>query len=293
VTYGFDRLLMTESQSRLNEEDIPVMKRSLFGFIIVMILVLLFGCSEQPTPGGTDQDFDDIVAFADETSPERKIIYEVDIAFDVRDLETASDTLDGLLEADEWFDREVIMASYRSYVIRVKTERLDAFVEALQDAFTLRSFSKVGTDISLQYQDTTNAILSLEAQLARLLELYEQATLAEMIIINEQMSDVEVELASLQGTLNQFDSLAEYSEVTLSFYGSSVLTKSPFFNRLGNAFVDGFEGLLAFFDGLFIVLATVFPFLVIFVGAGVGIGLVLKKRKAKKRLAKQRESEPK
>ncbi len=270
-----------------------MLKKCLFGFVIFMTLLLLTACSEYPTPGGQNQDSDDIVAFADETSPERKILYEVDITFDVRDLETASDTLDGFLEADEWFDREVIMSNYRSYVIRVKTERLDAFIDALEDEFTLRSYSKVGTDISLEYQDTTNAILSLEAQLARLLVLYDQATLAEMIIINEQMSNIEVELASLQGTLNQFDSLAEYSEVTLTFYGSSVITQSPFFNRLGNAFVDGFEGLLAFFDGLFIVLATIFPFLVLFGGAGVGIFLAAKRRKARKGQTKPHESESK
>jgi len=124
--------------------------------------------------------------------PERKILYEVNAAYDVNDLDAAADTLKALVEADEWFDEEIIQETRITYVIRIKTARLDAFTTALQNEFTVRSYSKVGTDISVEYQNSSNRVLALEAQLARLLVLYENASIQEMILINEQISDIEV-----------------------------------------------------------------------------------------------------
>ncbi|MBU1145795.1 MAG: DUF4349 domain-containing protein [Firmicutes bacterium] len=261
-------------------------KKILYFFVASFLILSLFACSEAfySQTAETNSALSSIVQLADETTPERKIMYEVDISFDVEDLEESSDFLKAAMDSDEWFDQELITTSLHSYVIRIRTDHLDAFIQTLQDEFMLRSYKKIGTDISIMYQDTSNQILSLEAQLERLVELYDQSTLSEMIIINEQISDIEVELATLQGIVNQYDSLVDYSTVTLKFYGSTIVTKSPFFNRLGNAFVDGFDALLLFFDGLFIVLATIFPFLIV-IAIGVFTGFYIYKRKKNKKKA--------
>lgn len=259
--------------------------------LITISFIFFTGCSQSvvtlndTTESGYNDSYSyNLLALDDETTPERKIIYKADVSFDVRNLEESSDTLIGLMNSDEWFDEVVMNSTYHYYVIRIKTDRLDDFIESLKDEFTLRSYQLVGTDISLQYQDASNRILSLEAQLARLIELYDQATLSEMIIINEQISDIEVELQELEGTLSQFDSLAEYSEVVLKFYGSSVVSESPFFNRLGNAFLDGWNGLISFFEGFFIVIATIFPFALL-IGSIVIVVLVSYRKKIKQKKA--------
>jgi len=259
--------------------------------LIAIGFIFFTGCSQSVVTlnDNTESGYNDsysynLLALDDETTPERKIIYKADVSFDVRNLEESSDTLIGLMNSDEWFDEVVMNSTYHYYVIRIKTDRLDDFIESLKDEFTLRSYQLVGTDISLQYQDASNRILSLEAQLARLIELYDQATLSEMIIINEQISDIEVELQELEGTLSQFDSLAEYSEVVLKFYGSSVVSESPFFNRLGNAFLDGWNGLISFFEGFFIVIATIFPFALL-IGSIVIVVLVSYRKKIKQKKA--------
>lgn len=269
-----------------------MLKKIIYTGIVFMIFIFVLGCSQgvEHSEYSVVQESYSLALLPDETTPDRKIIYEVNISFDVRDLETSSDFLKTLIESDEWFDQEVITSSSHSYVIRVKTERLDDFISTLQDEFTLRSYRKVGTDISLQYQDLSNRILSLETQLERLLELYDQATLSEMIIINEAISDIEVELQSLQGSINQFDSLVDYSEVTLVFYGSTIVSQSPFFNRLGNAFVNGFYGLLTFFDVLLIGIATILPFIVIFGSIAVVLVIVYKKRRLKNKSKEEKKS---
>ncbi|MDD3123504.1 MAG: DUF4349 domain-containing protein [Candidatus Izemoplasmatales bacterium] len=234
-----------------------------------------------------------VLAEVTETAPERKIVYTADIAFNVTDLEKASSFLESLLEPDEWFDSATITPTLDTYVVRIKTDRLDAFLDALKDEYSLRSFSKVGTDVSLDYQDTSNKMISLQAQLDRLLELYPDATLAEMIVINEKIADIEVKLATLQGTLNKYDSLVDYSKVTLKFYGSTITTNSPFFNRLGGAFTNGFNGLVSFFDSLLIGIATIIPFVVVFGGIGVGAIIVYKKKKKDKMKKAKNPEEPK
>lgn len=264
-------------------------KRILILFVTLFLAFGLFSCSEAITDGydySLNED-DDLEPLADETTPERKIVYEVDASYDVADLEEADAFVRAQMGTDEWFDREVVTATSRTYVARIKTERLDEFVAALRGEFTVRSYSKVGTDISLDYDDAANRILALEAQLARLLELYDAATIDEMIEINEQISDIEVELQELNGELNRFDSLVEYSEVTIKLYGSSVTTDSPFVNRFLNAFVDGFQALVGFFDGLLIVIAAVAPFLMAAGVVVVVVWLFARRRKAKGRAEKK------
>ncbi len=278
-----------------------MLKKVLVSGFIIISLLFFTGCAQQSlstvyesTGSGYNEYSSYSLAILDEeeTTPERKIVYKVDISFDVRSLDTASATLKSLMNSDEWFDEEIINSSFQSYVIRIKTERLDEFIDSLENEFTLRSYQKVGTDISLQYQDASNRILALEAQLARLIELYDQASLSEMITINREISNIEVELQELNGTLNEFDSLAEYSEVVLKFYGSTIVSNSPFFNRLGNAFLDGWNGLISFFDGMFIVIATIFPFALL-IGVIVFIVLVIyRKKKARKIILKTKNITP-
>jgi len=268
------------------------MFKKITSLLIIFVLFFTFAsCSEEQANLEDSIPSYSASEFADETSPVRKIMYEVDIALNVTDLAEASDFLKAQLSSDEWFDREEISSTSGNYIIRVRTDRLDDFVEILKDEFSLRSYSKVGTDISLDYQDAANKIISLEAQLERLLELYDESTLSDMIQINEQISDVEVEIDTLQGELNQFDSLVDYSVINLRFYGSIVETDSPFFNRIGEAFVTGFNGLISFFDGFFIVIAIIIPFVVVFGGVGVGVFVIIKKRKSKIKIDKPIEKD--
>lgn len=266
------------------KEYINMLKKIIYLGILCFTVLSIFACSAENVElnyqNGSNSN---VIELADETNiPDRKIIYTVNISFDVPDLDESSEFLSSIMESDEWFDEEVITASLSSYVIRIRTDHLDSFINSLKDEYDLRSYRKVGDDVSLEYQDVSNQILALNAQLDRLLELYDQASLTDMITINQQISNIEVQIQSLEGSINQFDSLVDYSVVNLDFYQGYVSTQSPFFNRLGNAFGNGFDALFTFFDGLLIGLATAFPFLVL-LGSGAYLYVVVhKKRRFKK-----------
>ncbi len=265
------------------------MKKVILSIFVVMLSFVLFSCSEgdyDPSHDDSSNDSETIL-LADENLPERKIIYTVNMTFDVKNLDDAEDYLKSLVASDEWFDQESTGETRYSYTVRIKTERLDAFVDALQDKYVTRSFNKEADDISLAYQDANNRILALEAQYDRLVELYEEASLSDMIIINQQMSEIEVELQKLQGTINQYDSLVDYSEVHITFYGSTIVTRQPFFNRLANGFVKGVDTLVIFFDAISIIIAFLLPFAIVFGGVGVGAYFGYKKISKRNKLKKE------
>lgn len=261
------------------------MKRILRTLLLGLALFGMIGCamSEGGLTTSPNNVFDgDLVLLDNDAVPVRKIIYKVDVEYDVDDLNEAAAFLQSIMESDEWMDKEVRGERVYGFDARVKTERLDLFLNALNGVFEMMTYQKVGTDISLQYQDMSNRVLALQTQLDRLLVLYESASLSDMIVINREISEIEIELAQLEGRLNHYDSLVEYSEVHIRFYGDALITKSPFFNRLWTTFVAGWGSVVDVFDGLFIVLAAVFPFAVVFGIPGAMFIIRIRKRKLQK-----------
>jgi hypothetical protein len=262
------------------------MKKGIQLFALILLGVfLLLGCSAnegfQSDSGVPDNGTNSNLTTND--VPERKIIYTVDLTLYTKDLEAGIETLRSNINSDEWFDYERIGSTNASFTIRVKSDRLDDFIQSMDDGYDVSHYSKTGTDISLDYLDTTNRIAALEAQYDRLVDLYEDASLSDMITINERLGEIEAELLSLEGSLNTFDSLVDYSQVQVDMYQSSASSNSPFFNRLWTAFGNGINGLLTFFDFILIALATVLPFALIIVPTGLGIYYFQRKRNKKKK----------
>ncbi len=257
-------------------------------FVLFLLLGLLAGCSQEGVIQDDDNESETVI-LADDI-PIRKIIYEVNLSINTVNLDEAIDDLSSRLESDEWFDRESISDTYATFTMRIKTERLDAFIDAIRDDYKVYQFDKTGTDVSLQYQDKSNRILALETQIDRLLELYENASLSDMIVINGQLSTLEVELQRLNGELAVFDSLVDYSEVNITLRGSRLETESPFIARVGQGFISGWNGLLTFFEEFMIILVTVLPFGILAGGLGLGLRFYIKRRNRKADLKKQVKS---
>ncbi len=267
-------------------------QRSKFSIIIFAILLLLFGCSNNEGVPNTPSDEDGIVLLDVGTSPIRKIIYKAELTIYTKSLDETIDAIYLLKESDEWFDYESISKRSATFILRIKTERLDDVLTTLKSEHQVSSSQKEARDISLNYQDKSDRIAALVIQRDRLLELYEEATLTEMITINQQLSSIEIQIAQLQGTLNEFDSLADYSEVKIYVHQSSIASKAPFFPRVGLAFENGLRAVVSILDGLVIGIVTLFPIAVVFVPVGYGIFRLNKviKRRMK---SKKHNEEPK
>jgi hypothetical protein len=263
------------------------MKKMKWVIFVFMIALTMAACSaDMDFIDNEDTSNNEEIRLTADNIPERKIIYTVTSTYDVNNLTQSIATLKGFLNSDEWFDYEYVRSNRAEFKLRIKTDRLDEFTDLLKNNFQVSSFTKQGVDVSLQYQDKTNRITAIELQIIRLQELYQNASLNEMITINQQLSNLEVELMNLQGQLNVFDSLIDYSEVNVTLYGSSIITRSPFFNRLGNGFINGLNAVVSVLDGLAVAIVSAIPFILVFGPLGYG-GYRLRKKYILKKKSKE------
>lgn len=257
-----------------------------YSFIFLLVIsLLLVGCSSK----NNESEFfegnyatEDEIEEENDSTPNRKIIYKVNADLSTNNLSESIATIKNTLDSDEWLDSEDISNNRASLIIRVKTEHLDDFLNSINESHDVSNFNKTATDISLKYQDKSNLILTYQTERERLVELYEQASLSDMILINTRLSEIDIEIGKLQGELNHFDSLVDYSEVRLNLYTSVVSEHLPFGQRLLNAFSNGFWALIVFFDTLVIVLITLLPWIIVITPIGYGVYRIRKYTKKKK-----------
>lgn len=217
---------------------------------------------------------------------ERKIIYKAHAKINTQNLPLAIEIIKENLQDDEWFDEERVSESSAYFVVRVKSARIDNFINAISESGKISNFEKRAIDVSLSYQDTTNQIASYEAERERLVELFEEATISDMIYINTRISQIDKELSVLKGTLAQYDSLIEYSEITLYLYQVGTLDDESFGSKIKNAFFGGWNALITFIKFVIIGVVAIFPFLVLFSVVGLGIyfpAKIYKKRQINKK----------
>ena len=114
----------------------------------------------------------------------------------------------------------------------------------------------------------------------------------DIITIESAISDTELAIEQLTGSLRTYDSLIDYATVHINLsevYKLRNTQEAPatFGERLGGAFKNGFADAVDFVEDLIIGLAGAWV-LLIFLGAGVVVlVVVLKKEKAKRKIRQQ------
>lgn len=87
-------------------------------------------------------------------------------------------------------------------VFRIKTESYQAFIRNIGNLGSVRHETSRGEDITQTYVNLGLRKTAKEAEHARLMALYEKASLSEMITINARLADVERELNSLNSQIS-------------------------------------------------------------------------------------------
>lgn len=174
--------------------------------------------------------------------------------------------------------------THASFVARIKTSRLDNFTDSLKQYGKVRNLTKEGTDISLSYEDKSEQITALEEERARLVELYENASMQEIIQINSRISTIDMQLRNLNNSISQYDSLIEYSRVTLEFYGTPApVEEKTFGGKIKEAFLDGWDAMLAILEFFSLAFVTLLPFLAVALPVGIGIYFLVRLSNKRKR----------
>lgn len=213
-------------------------------------------------------------------------------------LEEAITELDGYVEDQSIYNGSAYSSRrYRDadLTIRIPAEDVDGFTENVAGMANVIRREKNLEDITLQYVATESRMTALETEEARLLELLEQAeTMADLLEIEERLTDVRYELESVTSQLRLYNNQVEYATIYLSL--SEVQEYTPvaeptFWERIRDGFRDSLKGLRDGAVELVVWVITMSPYLVVLAVVVLLLRPVLRKiRNGKKR---KQESESK
>ncbi|MHB1452779.1 MAG: DUF4349 domain-containing protein [Saccharofermentanales bacterium] len=155
-----------------------------------------------------------------------------------------------------------------TYTVRIPSDKLGQFRTAMGDIGTITLNTITGDDVTDQYFDAQARLSSLRVQETRLLELLkEAASLADIMDIEDRLSEVRFEIESLTGSLAQLDSLVAMSTVTVEIYEVEALTEpkpESFLGQVSSVFKNSVAALVETLKALALILVAVLPFVLVF-----------------------------
>lgn len=215
---------------------------------------------ESPAGGynGMDSSYGGVPANA-------KIIYTADMDLETKEFEAASKALADIVEElGGYFESRSVSEGgyYRSLncTVRVPVKNFVTLLDRAGEAAHVTGRSEYLEDVSEAYYDQEARLTTQRIKLERLQELLSKAeNMADIITIESAISDTELEIEYLTGSLRKYDSQINYSTVTLSLsevYRLSTDEEVPmtFGQRMASAFSmgcqRGVEGLEDFAVGV-------------------------------------------
>ena len=233
-------------------------------------------------------------------SNEQKLIYTASLSVESLDYDTAVSELAALTQQLGGYYEYSSQGTYGSgcrymYVtIRVPVENYRTFLDQAGDLFHVLSSSEYTEDVSEAYYDVAGRLETQQTKLTRLQELLLQAEdMEDIIAIESEISYTEEIIDSYTGQLRHYDALVDYSTVTISL--DEVYEQSPdpdpeptFGSRMLTALSGGIHGLVSGIQGILIVLAYIWPWLLI-IAVIVAVIVIIRRRTRTRREARRSE----
>ena len=223
-----------------------------------------------------------------------KLILRADLRLETVDFDDAVEKLNKLVsDCGGYYEQsDVDMGSYYSdgyrygrYTVSIPKDKYDTFLNSVGEVCHVTSRNESAEDVGLQYYDIESRIRLLEIKQERLMKLLEQAsTMEDIITLENALSDIQYQLESNNIQKNRYDSLIDYSTISIRLEQVQRLSGQPleqqgFFSQLGSSFVRGFQNTLDGFSDILLSLAyNVIP-LSIFALILFGLASLLKKRR--------------
>lgn len=181
-----------------------------------------------------------------------KIIYTADMTLETREFDAASNALAALVSSlGGYFERNELNqgSTYRSVycVIRVPASRFAEFLEQAGEVAHMTYCNQYSQNVSEAYYDLEARLTTQRTKLQRLQELLAKAdNMADIITIESAISDTELQIEYLTGSLRKYDSLIDYSTINLSLrevyrLSNEEVTPVTFGERLTTAFKRGLD----------------------------------------------------
>lgn len=222
-----------------------------------------------------------------------KMIYTADMDLETKEYDAASQALSALVdELGGYFEHRSLDQGryYRSLscTIRVPAGNFRTFLERAGETAHVTSCTDYLEDVSEAYYDQEARLTTQRTKLERLQELLGRAeNMEDIITIESAISETELQIEYLTGSLRKYDSLINYSTVNLSLrevYRLSTDEEVPvtFAQRLGAAFSAGFQRGVEGLEDFTVGLARNWMTLLLLAAVIAAVVLLLRRRKRRK-----------
>lgn len=200
--------------------------------------------AEAPASGGSA---------VDSTLPANtKVIYSADMTLETTEFDSAEQTISRIVAGlGGWFESRSVYQGGGPRIlrctVRVPAKEFTTFLDQAGQAAHVTSRDEYAEDVSEAYYDSESRLVTQQTKLERLHHLLSQAEVMEDIIsLENAISETELEIERLTGSLRKYDSLVGYSTVTLRLEEVYKLSTDEevavtFGQRLGSALSLGLQ----------------------------------------------------
>ena len=184
---------------------------------------------------------------------------------------------------------------YADLTVRIPAEKLDGFVDHVQEISNITSTRETTDDVTLSYVEHESKVIALETEQTRLLELLAKAdSMDDILKIESRLTDIRNQLEKVKSQLRVYDNQINYGTVYLTI--TEVTEYTPVTEPqtlgermrvgLGESWQDMVEGLgnaLVFF-------VVALPHLLPWAVVALGVILIFRRVKKKKDRKEERQS---
>lgn len=223
-----------------------------------------------------------------------KVIYTATLEMETKEFDAASQSITQTVgELGGWFESRRLFQGGSSRtltcVIRVPAENFSALLDRMGEAAHVTDRSEDSQDVGEAYYDTEARLTTQRTKLERLQLLLSQAdNMGDIISLESAISETELEIEYLTGSLRQYDSFIDYSTVTVNLrevYRLSGDEEVPvtFVQRLGSALTAGLRSGIVNMEDFIITLARNWLSILIWAVIIAAVVVLLRRRRKRKK----------
>jgi len=154
-----------------------------------------------------------------------------------------------------------------SLTLKVPANQASQMINFLEKSGRVLEQSKTSTDVSDEYYDTEARLKVMVKEEERLLNLLETrtATIQDLLAVEKEIARVRGEREALQARMNRLSNMVDYTTFTVTLEENQAALQAPkgTLGKAGQGFVSSLNQLVKLLNGLFIVLVTILPFLIV------------------------------
>lgn len=242
----------------------------------------------------SDDISDDI--YADETALEgssqsnsQKIIKTASIYMQTKEIDALLEKINTEISSLKGYTSSYSQDKYNesgsvNAIVQIPAEKLDEFIEFLDKAGTVTSKQISTKNITEIYTETESKIKAYETEEKTLLGILEKCeSVADIITVQERLSEIRSELEALNNTKKLYDSQISYSSVELSISEVDRVKKvsDSFGTEVWEKFKDNLYNIGQFFRSFAVFVLSASPYLVVIAAVAIIIALIIKKKRGR------------